>query len=295
MGRLKWFHTAEPLSHAVEEAHGDEANGRNVTLFFAATPSMPSRRIPMRSIERTHFLHSTFLKLPGLQSIGCNASGADVHFVGPWARVICPTRCDRDTDAKSGAVFGSSIHPMTSPVCKSAIVDKVMPVYGGEVLLTRVPGLPAYTGKDAGEAISLGMSDEKGEAFHIYAIDTIDTTLMPAVKRLRCGATFASLNLKKAGESVPVECPEGCGGQGYLAGSFIYTPGSAVCHAAHHAGIIADGGGKVIVTRGHGQDAYFGSSIGENRSVDSSGESESYTVALPTPHVLSRAMKADFL
>lgn len=32
---------------------------------------------------------------------------------------------------------GTGVHPLGSPICLGAIVDKVLPVYGGEMILTK--------------------------------------------------------------------------------------------------------------------------------------------------------------
>eukprot|EP00929_Paragymnodinium_shiwhaense_P013929 TRINITY_DN121779_c0_g1_i1.p1 TRINITY_DN121779_c0_g1~~TRINITY_DN121779_c0_g1_i1.p1 ORF type:complete len:659 (-),score=88.13 TRINITY_DN121779_c0_g1_i1:110-2086(-) len=106
------------------------------------------------------------------QTVSCESVGKDVAFHGTLRakEVLCPAGC-----AKEGApAYGASIHPMRSGVCRAAIVDGVLPAQGGRLLMTKVPGLSSYTGKDARVALSLAATDEKGDAFHVYAVDSID-------------------------------------------------------------------------------------------------------------------------
>lgn len=185
--------------------------------------------------------------------------------------------------------YGSTVHPLRSAVCLSAIVDKVMPVYGGELLLTKVNGLPSYTARDVGFAASLAATGEPGPAFHAYATDTIDLPAeLPWEQPLNYSATFEGLKMKSTGSSVAVKCRGGCGGQGTLQGTTAYTGTSSVCRAAEHAGVIGDEGGHVMVTKGHGQDAFFGSKARLDQSEDSHRREDSYTVAVPTPEMLAR-------
>eukprot|EP00929_Paragymnodinium_shiwhaense_P107499 TRINITY_DN73627_c0_g1_i1.p1 TRINITY_DN73627_c0_g1~~TRINITY_DN73627_c0_g1_i1.p1 ORF type:complete len:294 (+),score=46.19 TRINITY_DN73627_c0_g1_i1:156-1037(+) len=241
---------------------------------------------------------TSFFKVPTDQAIGCHTLARDVEFHGPWARVSCPAHCER---SEGSVAYGASIHPMSSAVCLSAIVDKVMPVFGGELVLTRTPGLASYSAADVGEAASLGLTDDKSEAFHMYASDTIDLPrTLPPVQEANCLTNFKELGLSRPGQSVIVQCPAGCNTvSGDASGSFIYTAESPVCKSAHHAAVLGAAGGKVMVTRGHGQDAYFGSTIGSDASHDAPADEESYMVALPTPAMLMRAKKSaaavDFL
>merc|ERR1711957_940921 len=139
--------------------------------------------------------------------------------------------------------------PMTSAVCLSAIVDRVMPIEGGEILLTKGPGLASYTGNDVGIAASISASDEQGEAFHAYATDTINLGLaLPEEHSLSCSSTFHSLDMKQLGTSIGVACPGDCMSSGQIIGTTVYTPNSNVCRAARHAGIIGSDGGHAMVT-----------------------------------------------
>lgn len=235
----------------------------------------------------SHSCGTSFLQVPGVQTISCRATGEDVRFTRGLARVVCPAHCERNLGA---VAYGSTVHPMRSAVCMAAIVDGVMPVYGGELLLTRARGLPSYVGRNVGTAGSVAMTGEQGSAFHAYATDTIDLPAsLPWEMPLGCLASFASLNMKKLGSSLAVHCRGGCSGEGQLQGTAAYTASTHVCRAAQHAGVIGNEGGHVMVSRGHGQDAYFGGTRAHGDvSSDAPRADESYTVAMPLPEVLSR-------
>eukprot|EP00933_Yihiella_yeosuensis_P052991 TRINITY_DN5113_c1_g5_i1.p1 TRINITY_DN5113_c1_g5~~TRINITY_DN5113_c1_g5_i1.p1 ORF type:complete len:304 (-),score=39.11 TRINITY_DN5113_c1_g5_i1:197-1108(-) len=240
---------------------------------------------------------SFFHEPVGVQVISCNALGADVRWDGRLARVMCPAHCEKEP---ATLAMGSGVHPFRSSVCLSAIVDKVMPVYGGELLLSKSPviagesrlggaGLQAYTGANTEVASSIAVTGEKGEAWQGYAIDNVDSgRAWPPEKVLNCGSTFDSLGLKNVGDSVIAKCPGRCAGVGKLAGTLIHTPDSSVCRAADFGRIVGDEGGRVVVTMRHGQEEYFSGRTATDASSDAGGTRRSYTVALPTSDVLAR-------
>lgn len=73
-----------------------------------------------------------------------------------------------------------------------------------------------------------------------------------------CDSTLSSeaLAATPPGYTVVGSCAQTCSGKVF--GSFIFAPGSSICAAAQHAGLIGQGGGDVVVTVGYGQDFYFG-------------------------------------
>lgn len=239
------------------------------------------------SSTRTAFLPDAPIK----QAISCETTGADVKFEGPQGRVVCPPNCQRGLDL----AYGTSIHPLRSAVCLSGIVDGVMPVFGGEMMITKVKGVPAYAGKDVGYAASLPMTNQPGEAFTLYPVDNIDLGMsLPAERKLSCIDTFDKLDLKKPGEMKAVHCPGDCGLEGNVSGTNIFTPQSTVCRAAEHAAAVGSEGGHAIVVRGHGQPFFFGSKSGTSgASTDAPGSDASYTVSLPVPDVMSRLRNKD--
>lgn len=115
--------------------------------------------------------HSDDTVLPGY-AIECNTTGFDLKFHKALAKVICPPHCERKLHSP---VLGASIHPLGSSVCGAAVVDGVLsPEVKGELLVTKVPGIPSYTGAKEGRAPSLAVTNIQGDAFHLYATNSAD-------------------------------------------------------------------------------------------------------------------------
>lgn len=224
------------------------------------------------------------------QVLSCGSTGGAVRFEGNQARVVCPPMCQKGNEL----ILGSTIHPLRSAVCGAAVVDKIVPVYGGELMVQKVRGLPSYTGKDIAYAASLSVTDQPGDAFVMYSTENIDQDIaLPPEHKASCLDNFDKLELKKPGEMKVVHCPGDCGTEGVLGGTSVYTPLTSICRAAEHAAVVGSEGGHVVVVRGHGQDMFFGSKSGSSAgaSVDSPGADASYTVHLPVPDFMSRVTK----
>lgn len=265
--------------------HSDEQALSMAAITATGTRGKGGSVIGLTMREAASFLSAGDLE--GAQSIACSATGDDVRYSNNLARVTCPAHCERD---RAAIAYGAGIHPSQSAVCLSLVVDHVLPVFGGEAILTKVPGLPSYVGKDVGYAASLGAADLPGDAYHAYAVDSIDLsrTWLKA-KKATCTNSFRSLDLWQNGDSIIVDCvPDGCKGIGELNGRSIYTKDSSVCRAAEHQSITSELGGKVIVTRRPGQDVYVSSSTRRDSSSEHGPTSEAYTVAFPASDVLSR-------
>lgn len=235
-----------------------------------------------------------------MQVISCTSLASDINFKGNVARVMCPTHCEREASALA---IGSGVHPQNAHVCLSAMVDKVMPIYGGEMLVSKAAtrpsklpgrGLESYTGAKADVAVSISATGEPGEAWQAYAIDNVDMSRsFPPEKVLNCESTLDDVGVKNVGDSVVVNCPGNCRGIGKLSGTLIYTPDSSVCRAAAFDRVIGSEGGRAVVTLRHGQEEYFASQDGSDKSTDAPGTDRSFTVALPTSDVLSRMSVKD--
>jgi hypothetical protein len=240
-------------------------------------------------------LKSSFLpNVPIRQVLSCGSTGGDVRFEGNQGRVVCPTHCQKGPEL----ALGTAIHPLRSSVCAAAIVDKLIPVYGGELMISKVRGLPSYTGKDISYAASLSVTDQPGDAFVMYSTDNIDQDVaLPPEHKASCLDTFEKLELKKPGDFKAVHCPGDCGTEGVLGGTGVYTPMSSICRAAEHAAVVGSEGGHIVVVRGHGQDMFFGSKSGSSAgaSTDSPGADASYSVHLPVPDFMSRVTKKVFM
>lgn len=263
--------------------------GLHALISFAAGEQLPEGAQP------SHDIHEP----KGVQMLSCTATGNQVRWTGHLARVACPAHCEREPSA---VAVGSGIHPVSSPVCMGAIVDYVLPVYGGEMMLSKVTplkpyrgegrpvGLESYSGAESDTAVSISATGLKGEAWHAYTTDSIDMSpSLPKEHEVRnCDETFDSLPFERVGTSMVINCPGKCSGVGRLEGSYVYSPHSAMCRAAEHAHVVGHRGGRALVTLRHGQNEFFGSLEGDDESSDAPGDKRSYTVALPSSDMLSR-------
>ncbi|CAK9054177.1 unnamed protein product [Durusdinium trenchii] len=279
---------------------------RAALLGHADVP--PQVDLGLRTPARASSFFEAPLKVPishdvhepkAVQVLSCQSTGHDLRWQGHMARVVCPAHCEREPAA---VAVGTGVHPLGSPICLGAIVDKVLPVYGGEMILTKAApiqaqrllgqpaGLESYSGGESDVAVSVSATGLKGEAWHAYVTDSLDAreALPPEHVVQDCMETFEKLPLETHGESLVINCPGRCAGAGKLAGTLIYSPDSSVCWAAEHAKVIGPRGGRVVVTRRHGQNEFFGSTEGSEQSQDAPGADASYTVALPTSDVLAR-------
>jgi len=253
-------------------------------------------------IPISHDLHEP----KAVQVLSCQATGHDVRWQGNMARVVCPAHCEHEPAA---VAVGTGVHPLGSPICLGAIVDRVLPVYGGEMMLTKAApiqaqrvigqpaGLESYSGGEANVAVSVSATGLKGEAWHAYPTDNLDLSpeLPPEHVVQDCMETFDKLPLEKFGDFMVINCPGRCAGAGKVAGTLIYSPDSSMCWAAEHAKVVGPRGGRAVVTRRHGQNEFFGSTEGSEQSQDAPGAETSYTVALPTSDVLARMTAPKFL
>ena len=54
-------------------------------------------------------------------------------------------KCPHDCHKSKGKVYGVGIHPMQSPICLSALVDKAVSYFGGIISISIYTGLDKYT------------------------------------------------------------------------------------------------------------------------------------------------------
>lgn len=184
---------------------------------------------------------------------------------------------------------------MRSSICQAAIADGVISPAGGEIVVTRAAGCPSYGAVDFNGVASQVVTDERGEAFHIYPAErTEPLSEIPHYGAIGCDATLNSLpNVKDStpGSIFLVECRSDCAQAASLLGTSVHAPSSSICRAAQHAGVIGSEGGNVVVTVGHQQERFFGSQNGEIRSEDAPTADRSFLVAKPTAEVLMRSVR----
>lgn len=289
-----------------------EGGSGETLLQASAEASRSSRARPVASspFAEDAILSHDIREPKAVQVLSCLSNGNDVRWQGTMARVACPAHCEREPAA---VAVGTGVHPISSPICLGAIVDNILPVYGGEMVLSKAApvkaqrmagkpaGLESYSGGESDVAVSISATGLKGEAWQAYPTDTIDMSkaLPPEHVIQDCMQRFDQLPLQKIGESVVVNCPGRCGGAGKLVGTMIYSPDSSVCWAAEHAKVVGPKGGRALVTRRHGQNEFFGSTEGTEESQDGPGANHAFTLQLPTSDVLARmsaeGAKAAFL
>lgn len=88
-------------------------------------------------------------------------------------------RCPGDCHKIQGVVTGSGIHPNTSPICLSAIVDNAISFYGGIISISVFPGLESYTVNEKNNQnfpnIEIQTSQVKAEKSYTLAkVDNVD-------------------------------------------------------------------------------------------------------------------------
>lgn len=242
--------------------------------------------------------HATaFLESPSklaVQTLSCRATGADINFHDGLARVFCTPHCE--ADAWSVAV-GAAVHPVRSSVCEAAIVDGVLPQSGGEMLVSKVRGLPAYVGQEAGGGMSIAATNLGGDAFHLAPWrggDADPHAVYPPKLEPGCGGNLASLGLATAqpGSTFVFRCPMDCATEGQVYGGPAYAAQSEVCAAARHAGIMGAAGGHGLLTIGAGQDHYFDSRGADGQeSTEAPGSGPSFTLSIPTAEDLARVSR----
>lgn len=85
--------------------------------------------------------------------------------------VKCPVNCDIFGESM---VKGVGIHPEDSSICKSAIVDRAMPVLGGIVGVGIFIGLNKYDKGGKINGIEVGSGSNSDKSFGVVKVDNID-------------------------------------------------------------------------------------------------------------------------
>ena len=88
-------------------------------------------------------------------------------------------RCPGDCHKIQGVVYGSGLHPNTSPICLSALVDGAMSFYGGIISISVFPGLENYPINEKNnknyKLIDIQSSQTKAEkSFSCAKVDNVD-------------------------------------------------------------------------------------------------------------------------
>ena len=206
---------------------------------------------------------------------GCSYSGADLRGeVGMTFQVACPPNC-----MNAGGLWGTDVYTADSKICHAAIHMGAISPAGGVVTVRLEPGRPAYRGSVRNN-VSSSDYGSYGKSYTFLAPQGMPQPQAAPVasggpppgayapQAIEAGCSFSANDIHDApGTSHLVSCPPNCAGQGGLWGSDPYTGDSKICRAAIHAGLISNGGGRVVVVLDVGRPAYRGSvRNGENAS-----------------------------
>lgn len=83
----------------------------------------------------------------------------------------CPSNCHK----VQGFVYGVGIHPETSPICLSALVDNAISVYGGIIQISLFPGFEKYLINKSNTQINkIKINDFTGHSTKSYVISKVD-------------------------------------------------------------------------------------------------------------------------
>ncbi|KAL8275977.1 hypothetical protein Esti_000093 [Eimeria stiedai] len=163
------FDCGEPLSPLNPEAVSRTFRSGGTTASFKVsrwigTPYSSSAYIPR---------YPSGLELAS-QTIDCHTRAADVFEGLPSGtnvlKVYCPMNCQASEFAHTQ---GSSLHPASSSICTSAILDGVLSPSGGDILITSVGPVELYTGAAINgiESLDFASSPEKQQySYHLYSV-----------------------------------------------------------------------------------------------------------------------------
>ncbi len=195
--------------------------------------------------------------------------------------VTCPPGCA----AAGGTVWGSGPYTADSAMCMSAVHSGAISDQGGSFQVVMDQGQPAYRGSVQNNVPSTDYGSY-GESYWIRMPDgspppaaSAAPTAGPQVAQVGCSFRANELQDHQPGMRYGVACPPGCGNNGTVWGTDMYTADSPVCSAAIHAGLIGPQGGQFTVTIQPGQPAYRGSQRNGVHTNDYGSYGEGYTVS----------------
>lgn len=113
----------------------------------------------------------------------------------------------------------------------------------------------------------------------------VEKLAMLPTKNLTCSSSLKDKYFRgDPGSMFMVNCPSNCNYSVSISitGTGIYTYDSSICLAALHSGILAKGGGDVLVNKTYGQNRYYGSTFRGISSLDSQQSLISFFLSIPT-------------
>lgn len=186
--------------------------------------------------------------------------------VGQTFSFMCPPSGSLDT------VRGSVIYTDDSSVCSAAVhAGKITAAAGGEVLLSILPGQPAYPGSTINGVTTQDHVNGSGSFIFFdtegFAQDVERDRAAAAERASRTPEIYIRFDVEDRydhpdyiGQEFTFDCVMDPWVDAYVWGTDVYAGDSSVCLAAVHAGLItAEDGGEVTVRIGQGQTFYPGS------------------------------------
>ncbi|CBZ50802.1 hypothetical protein NCLIV_038770 [Neospora caninum Liverpool] len=173
-------------------------------------------------------------------------SGATGHKL----LVSCPADCAHSP----GPLHGCQIYSADSSICKAALHMGAIQRHGGEAVVTLHDGMSSYTASRGHYGVlSIATSSPQVLSFSV--------TSAPQYRALTCADNGSFVLKLGVGERELVICPPHCSAASNRAvyGAGLYSPISAVCRAAIHAGALTDEGGEVVIEAGPPHEAFVGS------------------------------------
>jgi len=83
----------------------------------------------------------------------------------------CPTGCSGPSNSPT---MGKGIHPEESSVCRAAIIDRSMPLFGGVIGINILTGIDGYESTEKYHSIKAIKKGPSLKSFTTYKIDNVD-------------------------------------------------------------------------------------------------------------------------
>jgi hypothetical protein len=193
----------------------------------------------------------------------------------------CPAGC-----TSGDAVWGTDLYTDDSSVCRAAIhATAIAAADGGLVLVTWAPAQEAYPGSER-NGVSTNDYGRWPRSFFVQSVDAAGKPTTAATTSLPEGSARVSCRMSPGnlggdpGKQWRVSCPAGCGQNGSVWGTDVYTSDTPICSAAIHAGVVtvASGGDATITIEG-AQPSFKGSARNGITSNDYGQYGASFRVA----------------
>lgn len=155
----------------------------------------------------------------------------------------CPANMTRD-----GAVWGSDPYTSDSRTCRAAVHAGAVPVAGGRVTITMLPGAAVHPGTTRNGVTT----NNYGVYETSFRFEGVQRAAGPAI----CPDVMSAY--ARTDEQLQCACTPQATRAGAVWGTDTYTADSQTCRAALHAGAVGPGGGTVTLRMLPGEGRYPG-------------------------------------